>query len=286
MAQEDDNSKKPAPRTDFRVLLMWGAIIAVLAGLLIYTPGGKVPSREITMAQVLEFAKQKNISELTLKNNPVGGAKNYYTITGELRSSPTNGTEPPPNNAQAPAVPNPSLGKFSASGTLLEEDIKLLRDTVPAQAFKDVPAGSRMGELIWAVLPSLIIGGIILFLIFRSIKRAQSQQFSFGRSRARLLDKEKSKVSFKDVAGCDEAKEEVSEVVDFRFLGADGDECRFVQEVRQIRSRETGGCFGNVGQVDFFGNFKFFCVNLKNGFSAFEVGQINVNLSVKASRTE
>ena len=215
MAQEDDNSKKPAPRTDFRVLLMWGAIIAVLAGLLIYTPGGKVPSREITMAQVLEFAKQKNISELTLKNNPVGGAKNYYTITGELRSSPTNGTEPPPNNAQAPAVPNPSLGKFSASGTLLEEDIKLLRDTVPAQAFKDVPAGSRMGELIWAVLPSLIIGGIILFLIFRSIKRAQSQQFSFGRSRARLLDKEKSKVSFKDVAGCDEAKEEVSEVVDF-----------------------------------------------------------------------
>ena len=103
MAQEDDNSKKPAPRTDFRILLMWGAIIAVLAGLLIYTPGGKVPSREITMAQVLEFAKQKNISELTLKNNPVGGAKNYYTITGELRSSPTNGTELPPNNAQAPA---------------------------------------------------------------------------------------------------------------------------------------------------------------------------------------
>ena len=214
MAQHENDSKKPAPRTDFRVLLMWGAIIAVLAGLLIYTPGGKTPSREITIAQVLEFAKQKSISSITLKNNPVGGAKNYYTITGELHTAPaaTGTTEA----GQPPAVsPVQNLGKFNASGTLLEDDIKLLRDSVPAQSFKDTPAGSRMGDLIWAILPSLIIGGIILFLIFRSIKRAQSQQFLFGRSRAKLLDKEKSKVSFKDVAGCDEAKEEVSEVVDF-----------------------------------------------------------------------
>lgn len=214
MAQNENDSKKPAPRTDFRVLLMWGAIIAVLAGLLIYTPGGKTPSREITIAQVLEFAKQKSISSITLKNNPVGGAKNYYTITGELHTAPaaTGTTEA----GQPPAVsPVQNLGKFNASGTLLEDDIKLLRDSVPAQSFKDTPAGSRMGDLIWAILPSLIIGGIILFLIFRSIKRAQSQQFLFGRSRAKLLDKEKSKVSFKDVAGCDEAKEEVSEVVDF-----------------------------------------------------------------------
>lgn len=214
MAQNEDDSKKPAPRTDFRVLLMWGAIIAVLAGLLIYTPGGKTPSREITIAQVLEFAKQKSISSITLKNNPVGGAKNYYTITGELLTAPA--AKNPTEAGQPPAVsPVQNLGKFNASGTLLEDDIKLLRDAVPAQSFKDTPAGSRMGDLIWAILPSLIIGGIILFLIFRSIKRAQSQQFLFGRSRAKLLDKEKSKVSFKDVAGCDEAKEEVSEVVDF-----------------------------------------------------------------------
>lgn len=210
MAQKDDNSKKPAPRTDFRVLLMWGGIIILLTALLIYTPGGKEPSREITVAQVLEFAKQKSISSLTLKNNPVGGAKNYYVITGELLAEPA--AAEPGSESAAPAQ---NLGKFSASGTLLEDDIKALRESVPAQSFKDTPAGSRMGELIWAVLPSLIIGGIILFFIFRSIRRAQSQQFSFGRSRAKLLDKEKSKVSFKDVAGCDEAKEEVSEVVEF-----------------------------------------------------------------------
>ena len=214
MAQKEDDSKKPAPRTDFRVLLMWGAIIAVLIGLLVYTPGGKVPAREITVAQVLEFAKQKSISTLTLKNNPVGGGKNYYTITGELHGTAamTPGTEAAGSGVPAPAQ---NLGKFNASGTLLEDDIKLLRENVPAQGFKDAPAGSRISEVIWAVLPTLIIGGIILFFIFRSYKRAQSQQLSFGRSRAKLLDKEKSKVSFKDVAGCDEAKEEVSEIVEF-----------------------------------------------------------------------
>ena len=39
--------------------------------------------------------------------------------------------------------------------------------------------------------------------------------FSFGKSRARLLDKDSNKVTFADVAGCDEAKEEVQEIVDY-----------------------------------------------------------------------
>ncbi|MGN6930419.1 ATP-dependent zinc metalloprotease FtsH, partial [Neisseria sp. P0015.S010] len=39
--------------------------------------------------------------------------------------------------------------------------------------------------------------------------------FSFGKSRARLLDKDCNKVTFADVAGCDEAKEELQEIVDY-----------------------------------------------------------------------
>lgn len=207
MADQND-SKKPSPRTDFRVLFMWAAILAALAGLLFFTPGGKTPAREITIAQALEFAKQKNISSLTLKNEPVSGARNFYTITGELTAAPA-------AEGSGNAEQTQSLGKFTASGTLLDDDIRLLRDSVPPQSFKDTPSSSRLAELLWAVLPTLILAAIIFFFIFRSVRRAQSQQFSFGRSRAKLLDKEKSKVSFKDVAGCDEAKEEVSEVVEF-----------------------------------------------------------------------
>lgn len=217
MANNDDN-KKTAPRMDFRVLLIWGAIIAVLAALLTFTPGGKTPAQEFTMSQVLDFARQKSISSLTLKNNPLGGDRNFYTVTGELKIVPAEIAASGDGNAAAePAAAgtHSAAGKFTASGTLLGEDIKVLRESVPAQAFKDAPAASRMSEILWAVLPTLIIGAFILFFIFRSVRKAQAQQFSFGRSRAKLLNKEKSKVSFKDVAGCDEAKEEVSEVVEF-----------------------------------------------------------------------
>lgn len=219
-----DDSKKPAPRADMRVLFMWVGIIALLTFLLVYTPGGASPARELTIPQILELAQKKSISSLTLKNQPIAGDRNYYTITGELRSAPApletatapgkDGSTPPAT--QTPAAPaTQSFGKFTASGRLTDADYDTLRNSVPAQDFKEAPAASRMSEMMWAILPTLIIGGIIFFLIFRSIKRAQAQQFSFGRSRARLLDKEKSKVSFKDVAGCDEAKEEVSEVVEF-----------------------------------------------------------------------
>lgn len=215
--ERSNDRKPPEKRTDFRVFLMWAAIIAVLTGLLLYTPGGKSPARELTVAQVLEFARQGNVSELTLKNNPVGAMKNYFEISGELKVAPSAGSADSAgtSNGNAAGANAESLGRFIANGTLLDEDIKMLRESVPAQAFKDSPAGSRMTELLWAILPTLILVGLIFFFIFRSIRRAQSQQFSFGRSRAKLLDKEKSKVSFKDVAGCDEAKEEVSEVVEF-----------------------------------------------------------------------
>lgn len=209
------NETQPGRRTDFRVFLMWAAIIAVLAGLLLYTPNGKEPARELTVAQVLEFAKQKSIGTLTLKNNPVGAMKNYFEISGELKFADAGTPELAGTNASAKNAVQENPGKFVAAGTLLDEDIRLLRESVPAQAFKDEPSSSRMAEFMWAILPTLIICGLIFFFIFRSIRRAQSQQFSFGRSRAKLLDKERSKVSFKDVAGCDEAKEEVSEVVEF-----------------------------------------------------------------------
>ncbi len=214
--KNDDKNGSASPRVDFRVLLMWVGIIAVLAALLIFTPGKSEPAREITISQALEFARQKNVAEITLKNNPYGGQKNY-TITGELRSVPAMEASAANATTDASGVPaqGQSLGKFTASGYLSDEDIRLLRESVPPQSFKDAPAASRFSEMLWAILPTLIICGLIFFLIFRSIRRTQSQQFSFGRSRAKLLDKEKSKVTFKDVAGCDEAKEEVSEIVDF-----------------------------------------------------------------------
>lgn len=69
-----------------------------------------------------------------------------------------------------------------------------------------------------AILPDLlffllIIGGVIW--LFRGIARSQSTALSFGKSRARVADAKQVKTSFKDVAGCEEAKDDLIEVVDF-----------------------------------------------------------------------
>ncbi len=70
------------------------------------------------------------------------------------------------------------------------------------------------GGLLIGFLPLVLFGGLLFFL-FRQARGANSQVMSFGRSRARLFPANKPTVTFDDVAGVDEAKEELREVVDF-----------------------------------------------------------------------
>lgn len=64
------------------------------------------------------------------------------------------------------------------------------------------------------IIPTIIIGAVILFM-FRQAQGQNNQAMGFGKSKARLYGNEKSKVVFKDVAGNDEAKQDLVEVVDF-----------------------------------------------------------------------
>src|SRR4029077_11390404 len=70
-------------------------------------------------------------------------------------------------------------------------------------------------SVIWSVLPILVIAAFIWFFFIRQIKMAGKGALSFGKSKARLLAKERNKTTFKDVAGIEEAIEEVSELVEF-----------------------------------------------------------------------
>jgi cell division protease FtsH len=77
---------------------------------------------------------------------------------------------------------------------------------------------TEAANLFMAVLPDilfflLIIGG--LFWLFRGVAKSQNTALGFGKSRARIADAKTVKTTFKDVAGCDESKEELVEVVDF-----------------------------------------------------------------------
>ena len=88
--------------------------------------------------------------------------------------------------------------------------------TLGADVFGATPAPdtSWLGLLLTAVLPLLIIGGFIFFMM-RQAQGTNNQALSFGKSRARMFLGNKTVVTFADVAGVDEAKTELQEVVEF-----------------------------------------------------------------------
>ncbi len=98
-------------------------------------------------------------------------------------------------------------------------------DSVQIQVQDTSMAGAWL-NILSTVLP-LVLMVAFFFFLFRQARGAQDTLFSFGQSKARLFNRDNPKVTFTDVAGVDEAKQELSEVVDFlkhpgkyRSLGA------------------------------------------------------------------
>jgi cell division protease FtsH len=82
----------------------------------------------------------------------------------------------------------------------------------------DVKAGGfDWGSLLISFVPLFLLGAL-LFFMFRSARGANTQAFNFAKSRARLSSSNKPSITFSDVAGVDEAKQELQEVVEFLKL--------------------------------------------------------------------
>lgn len=79
---------------------------------------------------------------------------------------------------------------------------------------KGESAASFWANMIFNILPILLIAGFFL-IILRQSRNASGSLFAFGRSKARLFTQDKPKIKFKDVAGVDEAKQELEEVIQF-----------------------------------------------------------------------
>jgi len=78
------------------------------------------------------------------------------------------------------------------------------------------PSGFDWGTIaLTVILPIVLLGALFYFLFFRAARGAGTQAFNFSKSRARLTLDKRPDVTFADVAGTDEAKEEVQEIVEF-----------------------------------------------------------------------
>src|SRR5258707_2496178 len=74
--------------------------------------------------------------------------------------------------------------------------------------------GQPFGLVLLQFLPYLLIFGLVIFML-RQMQQGGNRAFAFGKSKAKLLAGDTPKVTFADVAGCDEAKQELEEIIDF-----------------------------------------------------------------------
>ncbi len=91
----------------------------------------------------------------------------------------------------------------------------LMRYGVNVTAGKPEEEQSFLASIFVSWFPMLLLIGVWIFFMRQMQGGGRGGAFSFGKSKARMLDESANTVNFADVAGCDEAKEEVSELVDF-----------------------------------------------------------------------
>jgi len=89
------------------------------------------------------------------------------------------------------------------------------RNLVLEKTFKSEEPSPNYLSYLFTLLPVLLVVFLLYFVFSRQMKGVGSSAMNFGKSPAKMLTKEKNKVTFKDVAGCDEAKEELQEIVEF-----------------------------------------------------------------------
>jgi cell division protease FtsH len=92
--------------------------------------------------------------------------------------------------------------------------IKTLHDKNVNMTFRDVNSGSLPLQLLGTWAPLILLGALWFFMI-RQMQTGGNKALSFGKSRARLLSMQQKKVTFKDVAGVEEAKNELREIIEF-----------------------------------------------------------------------
>ena len=102
--------------------------------------------------------------------------------------------------------------QFRVKTSLPDKDFE---EQLLLSGFETSEPNTMLLGFVYSLLPFLLILGLIYFFLIRQIRSAGKGALSFGKSKARMLAKDKNKTTFKDVAGVEEAKDEVSELVEF-----------------------------------------------------------------------
>jgi cell division protease FtsH len=167
-------------------ILLWVVIGIILMSVFSnFTP--TTGPKEMSYSDFIQSVERGSISEVKIEGRVISG----NTLEGKHFTT------------YSPETDNRAL-----IGTLLENTVKIVGEPPKQQ--------SLLVQLFISSFPILLIVGIWVYFMRQMQGGAGGRgAMSFGKSKARLLGEDQVKVNFSDVAGCDEAKEEVSELVDF-----------------------------------------------------------------------
>jgi cell division protease FtsH len=198
-----DGQKKPPGGFQFpaSTWLVWVLIIGSLVGLAFLHQRMQMPSNQITEAEFNQKFDANLIAHATIDYSPQSAYPNatFNDISGTYYKIDKDG--------KTNEVP------FTVSQMLLTSTI--LDKLLASHKFAAAQQNTVLFNLLVNVAPFLLIGILFWFFFIRQIKMAGKGALSFGKSKARMLAKDRNKTTFKDVAGIDEAIEEVSELVEF-----------------------------------------------------------------------
>lgn len=188
----------PPERFQPKVLLIWLIIFTAIIGLWSLYPAQSGTQKYWSIQQVIEEAKAGNVLRGTIKADPSRGP-GWHVIKGEVKPAQKEG--------------NPIY--FTAEGKMTDAKFDELMETEAGQKLSQKPSSTVLTDILISLLPFVLIIGLLYFLFARQLKMAGKGAMSFGKSKARMLTRDDKKCTLNDVAGCEEAKEEVSEIVDF-----------------------------------------------------------------------
>ena len=207
----NDDDKSPRKGGEFRVpprtWIIWIAILGGIIALMLAKDKVENQGQTITQYDFIKKAQANQIASAKISYSPQNP---FLTdISGTYLEMESDGVTPiKGKDGQAVSVP------FHLKARLTENLEETLMYELKDQ-FKVEEPNTIWTSVIISVLPFVVIGTLIWFFFIRQIKMAGKGALSFGKSKARLLAKERNKTTFKDVAGIDEAIEEVSELVEF-----------------------------------------------------------------------
>ena len=206
----ENNSKKDGedkPKNFHpKVLLIWLAILAAIIGLAMMQSQEITPSHSSinSVNDLILEAKEGRIEKASIESDPKGGEE-WYSIQGNFKNPAYIASS---NDDEYQLLP------FFVKGRVTESEYKELRSVLGSKLIEK-PSSTIWTDLLFSLLQFLLIIGLLYFLFVRQLRMAGKGALNFGKSKAKLLTRENEKILFSNVAGCDEAKEEVSEIVDF-----------------------------------------------------------------------